>query len=266
MAARVLRVGAALFLLACMVSAVTAAPLGATGKRKPAAEIRIVELYAPPDGSQPSIVLIDNKATSGKRKPKPLLEAEFGEVTEFRKVPTGHQLRLAPSDLQGTTGSLFIDPLKKGDRLTLIPYASSDDPEQSGLGMFTIVEHGKRRKAGDVAEWPKVSSSRATLMVFPGGVLSVVPNTGFFLVTPGTGCLENEDPSRQESGSGGNVPAFYLVDPGAVEVGLTVDGCNGSPVAGLETVDASAGDRIVLLPHGASPTDLSLLVLPVDKP
>jgi hypothetical protein len=132
--------------------------------------------------------------------------------------------------------------------------------------VLTIVEAGKRRKAGDVAEWPKVEGSRATVMLFPGALLSIADVVAGFLVTPGEGCAECVDPDDQDSGTGGNIPAYYVTDPGSVELGLSDTGCDGAPIIGPETVDAAAGDRVALIPYGTSLSDLSLLVVPVDRP
>ena len=255
--------------------AITAAPtpaVAATKKSPSTAQIRVVMVYAPPDGSAPAIAVFDDTASSGssssssKKKPKPLLTAEFGDVTDFTKVPTGHTLRLAPDDAEDENSGLFIDQLKKGDKLTLVPYATDTDPEDFGLQMLTIVEHGKRRKAGDVAEWPKVDSTKATLMMFPGAMLSVADNFAVYVVTPGTGCLEAADPDEQDLGVGGNIPAFYVVDEGSVDVGLADIGCTDEVIIGPEPLDASAGDRVALIPYGTSDTDAQLLVLPVDTP
>ena len=262
----------ALFAAAAMATAPTPA-VAATKKSPSTGQIRVVMVYAPPDGSAPAIVVTDETASStssssssSKKKPKPLLTAEFGDVTDFTKVPTGHTLRLAPDDAEDENSGLFIDPLKKGDKLTLVPYATDTDPEQSGLQMLTIVEHGKRRSAGDVAEWPKVDSTKATLMMFPGALLSVSDNFAGYLVTPGVGCVEAADPDEQDLGVGGNIPAFYVVDEGSVDVGLADTGCTAEVVIGPETVDASAGDRVALIPYGTSESDLQLLVLPVATP
>ena len=188
-------------------------------------------------------------------------------MTDFTKVPTGHTLRLAPDDAEDKNTGIFIDPLKKGDKLTLVPYATDTDPEEFGLQMLTIVEHGKRQGAGDVVEWPKVDSTKATLMMFPGAMLSVSDTFGGYLVTPGVGCLEAADPDEQDLGVGGNIPAFYVTDEQSVDVGLAdIGGCTGEVVIGPETVDVSAGDRVALFPYGTSDTDLQLLVLPVGTP
>jgi hypothetical protein len=266
--ARRVTVGAGITVLACISTAITpfafAAPAAAAGKKPSVAEIRVVEVYAPPDGSEPTIVVVDSQASATKKKPKPLLSAEFGDVTDFTKVPTGRSLKLGPDD--DADSGIFIDPLKKGDRITVIPYATSDDLEDTGMQMLTIVERGKRQKAGDVVEWPKVSSTQATLMFFPGALLSVLPQFGGYLVTPGVGCVENADPSHQDFGVGGNIPAYYVVDEGSVDVGLAGLGCDAEVVIGPETVDASAGDRIALIPYGTSADDVQLLVLPVATP
>ncbi|HEY7106841.1 MAG TPA: hypothetical protein VH986_10585 [Acidimicrobiia bacterium] len=245
----------------------------AATKKPPTGEIRVVMVYAPPDGSSPSIVVTDDTAATSpsarksRKKPTSLLTAGFGDVTDFTKVPAGHTLRLAPSDATDPNTGIFIDPLKKGDELTLVPYATDTDPDQSGLQMLTIVEHGKRRDAGDVAEWPQVDSSKATLMYFAGGLLSVVDSFGGFVVTPGTGCLESTDADAQDTGVGGNIPAYYTVDGGSVDVGVAdTGGCTGPVVIGPETVDATAGARVVLIPYGKSTSDLQLLVLPVATP
>ena len=208
-------------------------------------------------------MVVDNQASPGKKQPKPLIEAEFGDVSEFTKVPTGNTLRLGLAD---DASGIFIDPLKKGDRITVIPFATSSDPDSSSFQMETIVERGKRQKTGDVAEWPKVSKARATLMMFPGPLLSVAPDSGVFLVAPGAGCVESADPPDQDLGVGGTIPAFYVVDAGAVDVGLADQGCDAAADIGPETIDAAAGDRIALIPYGTSEDDLQLLVLPVDTP
>lgn len=268
MGVRRVSLGASITVLACMLTALAPSAAAAhvtTASKKPAAaEIRVVQMYAPPDGSQPSIVVVDSQASFGKKKPKPLIEAEFGEVSDFTKVPTGHSLRLNPSDDEKT--AIFINALKKGDRITVIPFATSDDPDQFSLQMETIVEHGKRTKTGDTADWPKVSKTRATLMMFPGPLLSVLGDSGVFVVTPGEGCVEPADPADEGSGIGGTVPGFYVIDEGSVEVGLTEESCDATPTIGPETVDASAGDRIAVIPYGTSTDDLQLLVLPVDTP
>jgi hypothetical protein len=266
MGVRSVAMGASFTVLVCISTAVAptaaAADVAAASKKPSAAEVRVVELYAPPDGSQPTIVLVDSQGAVGKKKPKPLIEAGFGDVSDFTKVPTGHTLQLGPS---GEKSGIFIDPLKKGDRITVIPYASSDDPDQSGLQMLTIVERGKRQKAGDVVEWPKVSNSRATLMFFPGALLSIVPDFGGYVVIPGEGCAENVDASAQGTGTGGNIPEFFVVDEGSLNVGISDSGCDAQPSIGPETVDATAGDRVALVPYGTSATDLQLLVLPVGS-
>jgi hypothetical protein len=264
MGVRSVAMGASFTVLACVSTAVapTAAGVAAASKKPSVAEVRVVELYAPPGGSQPPIVLVDSQAVIGKKKPKPLIKADFGDVSDFTKVPTGHTLQLGPS---GEKSGIFIDPLKKGDRITVIPYATSDDPTESGLQMLTIVEHGKRQKAGDVVEWPKVSNTRATLMFFPGALLSIVPDFGGYVVVPGKGCAENVEASEQDTGTGGNIPVFFAVDAGSVDVGVSDSGCDAQPSIGPETVDAAAGDRIALVPYGTSATDLQLLVLPVGS-
>ena len=267
MRVRRVAMGASFTVLACMSAAVAptsvAAGVAAASKTSPVAEIRVAALYAPPDGSQPTVVVVDSQAAPGSnKKPKPLVQADFGDVSDFAKVPTGHYLQLAPS---GEKSGLTINPLKKGDRLTLVPYATSDDPSESGLQMLTIVEDGKRQAAGDVAEWPKVSSSRATLMFFPAALLSVLPDFGGYVVIPGTGCADSVDPSDQDTGTGGNIPVFYVVDPGSIDVGVSDDGCDGTATIGPETIDATAGDRIALFPYGTSASDLQLLVLPVGS-
>jgi hypothetical protein len=256
--------GAPITVLACVSMAVAPAAVGASStaasKKPSSAEIRVVQVYAPPDGSQPTITVVDSQASTGKKKPKPLLDSEFGEVSDFIKVPTGHSLQLGAS---GEDSTLFIDPLKKGDRLTLIPYATSDDPTESGMQMLTIVERGKRQKAGDVAEWPKVPSSQATVMFFPAALMSIDPDFGGYVVVPGTGCAQDVDESAQGTGTGGNVPEFFVLDATSTDVGISDSGCDGSPTIGPETVDASAGDRIALIPYGTSTSDLQLLVLDV---
>jgi hypothetical protein len=265
MAVRRISVAATIAALVCALTGFSApAGIAATSKKSTAAEIRVVNAYAPPDGSQPSIVVVDSQASFGKKKPKPLVETDFGEVSEFTKVPVGHSLKLSPSDDEDT--SIFIDALKKGNRLTVIPFATDDDPDQSSMQMETIVERGKRQKTGDTADWPKVPSTRATLMMFPGPLLSVLGDTGVFVVTPGTGCVEPADPNDEGSGIGGTIPGFYVVDEGSVEVGLTEESCDATPTIGPETVDASAGDRIAIIPYGTSTDDLQLLVLPVGTP
>jgi hypothetical protein len=267
MSARRVPVKASIAVLACIITAIAATPaaahVGAASKKPAFAEVRVVHMYAPAAGSEPTLVVVDNQASVGKKKPKPLIEAEFGDVTDFTKVPTGHTLRIGLAD---DNSGIFIDPLKKGDRITVIPFATSDDPEETGFQMETIVERGKRQKAGDLAEWPKIPSGRATLMMFPGPLLSVAPDFGGFLVTPGEGCVETVDPSDQGLGVGGTIPAFYVVDAGSVDVGLADGGCDATADIGPETVDASAGDRIAVIPYGTSADDLQLLVLPVDTP
>jgi hypothetical protein len=266
MSARRVTVGAGVIALACISTAIAplavAAPAAAS-KKPSVAEIRVVALYAPPDGSQPDVVVVDSSSSSSKKKPKPLVTAAFGAVTGFTKVPTGRTLGIGPSDQES---GILIDPLKKGDRITVVPYATSDDPEQSGMQMLTIVERGKRQKAGDVVAWPKVASAKATLMLFPGPLLPVLPEFGGFLVVPGEGCAESADSSSQDSGVGGSIPAFYVVDEGSVDVGLTDEGCDGDVVIGPETIDVTAGQRIALIPYGTSADDVQLLVLPVAKP
>jgi hypothetical protein len=265
MSTRRVSVVATITVLACAATALASgAAVGTTSKKSSAAEIRVVNGYAPPDGSQPTIIVIDNQASIGKKKPKPVVETEFGEVSAFTKVPTGHALKIGPSDDTQTT--IFIDALKKGDRITVIPFATSDNPDQSSMQMETIVERGKRAKTGDTADWPKVSKTRATVMMFPGPLLSVLPETGVFVVVPGEGCAESADPSDQDSGIGGTIPGFYVIDAGSVELGLSTTSCDDAPEIGPETVDASAGDRIALIPYGTSADDLQLLVLPVGTP
>jgi len=258
--------GASITVLACVSTAVAPAAVAASttaaSKKPSSAEIRVVQVYAPPDGSQPTIAVVDGQALVGKKKAKPLLEAEFGDVSDYTKVPTGHTLQLGPS---GEDSTLFIDPLKKGDRLTFVPYATSDDSSHSGLQMLTIVERGKRQKAGDVAEWPKVPSSQTTLMFFPAALMSIAPDFGGYVVVPGTGCAQDVDKSAQGTGTGGNIPEFFVVDAASTDVGVSDSGCDGTPTIGPETVDASAGDRIALIPYGTSTSDLQLLVLPVGS-
>lgn len=75
--------------------------------------------------------------------------------------------------------------------------------------------------------------------------------------------LESADPSNQDSGSGGTIPAYYVVDPGSVDVALTEAGCDAAPTIGPATVHAAAGDRIAVIAYGPSAADLKLLVLAV---
>jgi hypothetical protein len=103
-------------------------------------------------------------------------------------------------------------------------------------------------------------------MLFPGALLSIADVVAGFLVTPDGACAEAVDADEQDSGVGGDIPAFYVVDPGSVDLGLTDGGCTTAPIIGPETVDATAGGRVALIPYGTSLTDLNLLVVPVDRP
>ena len=79
--------------------------------------------------------------------------------------------------------------------------------------------------------------------MFPGPLLSVAPDFGGFLVAAGAGCVGSVDPSDQDLGVGGTIPAFYVVDAGAVEVGLADADCGAAADIGPEQVVYASGDR-----------------------
>ena len=263
---RVATVGAALACVVMLAGApAIATPRSAPGKKVATAELRVAELYAPPEAEPPSMTLVDTQVFNKKNEPKELATFDYGEVSDFVKVPAGHSLQLVSED--DPDSGLFLQPLKKKARLTIIPFATSDEPDESGLQQLTIVERGKQPQGGDVADWPDVASGEATLMMFNGALLPVF-GTDFagYLVTPGAGCLENADPGQQDVGTGGTVPAYYVVAPGAVEVALSETGCDAAPIVGPESVTAADDDRIAIVPYGESADDLQLLVLPVATP
>jgi hypothetical protein len=264
--ARVAILGAALACELALASApATSAPSSAPSKKVTTAELRVAHVYAPPDSEPAAMTLVDTQVFNKKNQPKELATFDYGEVSDFVKVPAGHSLKLVPED--DPDSGLFLQPLAKKARLTIVPFATSDDPAESGLQQLVIVERGKQQAGGDVADWPDVASGKATLMMFNGALMPVF-GTDFagFLVTPGAGCLESADPSQQDTGTGGTIPAFYVVDPGAVDVGLSEDGCDAAPIVGPESVTAAADDRVAIVPYGTSADDVQLLVLPVATP
>ncbi|TMK61263.1 MAG: hypothetical protein E6G60_11665 [Actinobacteria bacterium] len=263
------RLGSMSLALAVVMVAASAPFAGAAGvaaaRKKGTAQVRVVNLYAPPDTEPPTLVVLDAQVLPGKKAPKPLVETEFGDASEFATVPVGHQLKLGPK--ADISKGLFIDPLKKKVRLTLIPFATSTDPSNTSMQWLQIVERGKRDVTGDTADWPDAPSGKATVMVFPGALLSVLGDTfATNVISPGAGCLQNSDESQQDSGFGGTIPEYFFVDPGSIEVALTDQGCAGAAAIGPATVDAADGDRIAVLPYGTSADHLQLMVLQVATP
>jgi hypothetical protein len=263
---RVAILGAALACELVLAGApVAATPSAAPAKKVSTAELRVVHVYAPPGAEPPAMTLVDSQVFDKKNQPKKLATFEYGDVSEFVKVPAGHSLQLVPED--DPDSGLFLQPLTKKARLTIIPFATSDDPEESGLQQLVIVERGKQQAGGDVADWPDVTSGKATVMMFNGALMPVFGSDfAGYLVTPGAGCLESADPSQQDTGTGGTIPAYYVVDPSSVEVALSETGCDATPIVGPESVTAAADDRVAIVPYGTSADDLQLLVLPVATP
>lgn len=223
---------------------------------------RIVNAWGEPGALGPSVVVLPFGAEEGAVR---LAEVAPGTVSEFVDIPLGfgdslETLEIFPADEVGGDRSFFISNIDDAEKVTWIVHGGDGDGRD--MAASTVWDVGDPNVGG---AWPEVPADKATVMIYPGALLSLDEDLHTFWYGTGDGsCLTQADTGEpEEFGFGGNTQSFFTVEPGTVEIQASSTGCDGDAAFDPATFDVAAGDRVALVPYGTGADDLSFLVLPM---
>jgi hypothetical protein len=240
-----------------------------TGAGDSGATIRLVNVWAEPGKLGPNVRL----RVYGDTESPSLVEAAPGEVTDFVAIPRasfgegGETLEVISADAPADENGIILDGANPGDRITVIAHAAGS-VENVGLATKTTWDAGG--PTGGLP-WPSTPPDKATLMVYPGALM-LLPDevSGVALATTDGACLIDAESGQEETGGwGGNIEKYFALDAGSTEIGVAGfprGHCEQEPTMGTVTVEASAGQRIALIPWGTGADEIALLLVDMGTP
>lgn len=232
-------------------------PGGANGHVDSGASIRLVNVWAEPERTGPSVAIrVWNEDVN-------LLGAAPGEESDFAAVPKA-QIGDSPAMLEVVRSDATADDgrtlrLDVDEQVTVIAHASPRLGGDIGLGTFLVRERS----------WPSDGADRVTLLVYPGALQPLpVEVNGIALATTDGECLLDEDGAEFDGGWGGNIPMSFLLEPGTTEIAAAFfprDDCDIEATMGTVTITGEAGQRFALVPWGPSGEEIELLVIDMGE-
>lgn len=233
------------------------------------ATIRLVNIWAEPGKLGPSVRLRVFHDTDSP----PLAEAAPGQVGQFVAIPKAQfgdnaaTLEVIPATAGPNDRGISIQGFNAGDRVTVVAHGN---PQQGTIGLGTNTTWEKGEPAFGLP-WPLTASDKAILMVYPGA-LQTLPerDAGVALANADGTCLTKDNGEQETGGFGGNVEQFYVLNAGATQLKVAAFPASGScklePDVGTVTINATAGQRVALLPWGQGAGQIQLLVVDMGTP
>ena len=232
------------------------------------ATIRLVNVWAEPGKLGPSVRL----RVFGDAASPALAEAAPGEVGEFVTVPKAKfgdnaaVLEVIPATAGAADRGISIQGFNAGDRVTVFAHGNKQDGAVA-LAVHTTWETGEPAFG---LPWPSIAPDKATLMVYPGALMTLPDaDAGVALAKADGTCLTKDNGEQETGGFGGNVEQYYVLDAGATQLNVAAfpgSNCQLDPDVGTVTINATAGERVALLPWGQGKGHIQLLVVDMGTP
>lgn len=224
------------------------------------AKLRIANLYAADGEGRAIDVYWGFDADTGKK----FATLEYGEVSEY-VVPETNATLASESDSDGSdvTVSYYLEGETEFETQIMTEDEAMGDGDQLtfALGWSEGGTGGTSQvifEAGGDSPVPDPPGGKALLALVALGV-DGVEGGDFVTFDPGNDCTPGEDVDIL-----GNVAEVLAIDPGSLEV--RAYDANTECATGTEpaTVDAEAGDRILVLAYGTDKDDRALAVAPME--